>query len=250
VPRRVQSAEIAMLNPPTDKPVLVVQHEAAAHAGTLLEALVNAGMTVDVRQLHTGAGLPVIDELERQAALIVLGGSMNVDQAGEYEFIEEEQRLLRAAVESDVPVLGVCLGGQQLAAAFGGDVYARPESEVGWLPVDIVRQDALFAGIVSPFNALEWHAQSFTAPAAATVLAVRDDDPGVQAFRVGRRAWGVQFHPEVDESMLAHWIRDDTEGLRQRDLDRIACLHELMPNIIVESLQLCRQLINNFVASF
>jgi GMP synthase (glutamine-hydrolysing) len=238
-----------MLNPPTDKPVLIVQHEAAGHAGTLLEALVNVGMAVDVRQLHTGTDLPTIDELGRQAALIVLGGSMNVDQAGEYEFIVAEQQLLRAAVEGDVPVLGVCLGGQQLAAAFGGDVYARPWPEVGWLPVDIVERDALFTGIASPFNALEWHAQSFTAPPGATVLAVRGDDPGVQAFRIGRRAWGVQFHAEVDEAMLTHWIRRDNKGLRQRDPELLACIHELLPGVVAESRQLCRQLINNFVTT-
>ena len=239
-----------MLNAPTDKPVLIVQHEAAAHAGTLLEALVNAGMTVDVRQLHAGVGLPALDELGRHVALIVLGGSMNVDQAGEYAFIGEEQQLLRAAVEADVPVLGVCLGGQQLAAAFGGDVYARREPEVGWLPVEIVRRDLLFDGIASPFNALEWHAHSFTVPAAATVLALRGDDPGIQAFRVGRRAWGVQFHAEVDESMLTYWIRRDNKGLRQRDPELLACLHELMSHVVAESRQLCRQLIDNFVASF
>ena len=238
-----------MLSASTDKPVLVIQHEAAAHAGTLLETFVNHGLAVDVRQLHTGSGLPQRHELDDHAALIVLGGSMNVDQAPEFGFIAEEQDLLRAAVGADIPVLGICLGGQQLAAAVGGSVYPRAEPEVGWLPVEIVADDRLFAGIGSPFMALEWHAQSFAVPPAAVVLAVRGDDPGVQAFRYGPRAWGVQFHVEVDEAMLAHWIRRDNKGLRQRDPELLSSLHESMPHIAAESRQLCRRIVSNLVAA-
>jgi GMP synthase (glutamine-hydrolysing) len=240
---------MSMLHAPIDRPVLIVQHEAAAHPGTLLETFVNAGLTVDVRQLHAGTGLPAPAELGDHAALVVLGGSMNVDQARRFPFIAEEQRLLRAALAADVPLLGICLGGQQLAAAIGGTVYQRPEPEVGWLPVEIGRRDALFSGIASPFCALEWHAQSFTVPAEAEVLAMRDGDSGVQAFRVGRRAWGLQFHAEVDESMLAHWIRRDNKGMNERDPEILACLHRLMPDIVAESRDLCRRLVTNFVSA-
>ncbi|MGD0998408.1 MAG: hypothetical protein ABR941_08865, partial [Thermoleophilia bacterium] len=68
---------MAMLHALTDDPVVIVQHEAAAHAGTLLETLVNAGLTVDVRQLHAGAGVPAVEELGEIGGLVVLGGSMN-----------------------------------------------------------------------------------------------------------------------------------------------------------------------------
>ena len=207
-----------MIHPPTDDPVVIIQHEAAAHAGTLLETLVNAGLTVDVRQLHAGARRARPSRSSaRSAALVVLGGSMNADQAAEFPFIDRERRLLAAAVEAGLPVLGICLGGQQLAAAIGGRVYPRAVPEVGWLPVEIVRQDGLLRDICSPFSALEWHAQSFTVPAEAEVLALRPGDPGVQAFRVGRRAWGVQFHAEVDESILRFWLRRDNKGVARRD---------------------------------
>ena len=128
-----------MIHPPTDEPIVIIQHEAAAHAGTLLETLVNAGLTVDVRQLHARAPVPVVEELGEIGGLVVLGGSMNADQAAEFPFIDRERRLLAAAVEAGVPVLGICLGGQQLAAAIGGRVYQRAVAEVGWLPVEIVR---------------------------------------------------------------------------------------------------------------
>jgi len=109
-----------MIHPPTDGPIVIVQHEAAAHPGTLLETLVNVGLTVDVRQLHAGVGVPAIEELGEIGGLVVLGGSMNADQAAEFPFIDRERRLLAAAVEARLPVLGICLGGQQLAAAIGG----------------------------------------------------------------------------------------------------------------------------------
>jgi len=239
-----------MIHAPIDEPVVIIQHEAAGHAGTLLETLVNAGLTVDVRQLHTGAQVPGVEELGEIGALVVLGGSMNTDQAAEFPFIDRERRLLAAAVEAGLPVLGICLGGQQLAAAIGGRVYARPVAEVGWLPVDIVRQDGLLREICSPFNALEWHAQSFTVPADAEVLALRPGDPGVQAFRVGRRAWGVQFHAEVDESILRFWLKRDNKGVARRDPELHARLLASIPRVVADSRLLCRQLVENFVASF
>ena len=238
----------AMIHAPTDDPIVIVQHEAAAHAGTLLETLVNAGLTVDVRQLHAGARVPSVGELGEIGGLIVLGGSMNADQAAEFPFIDRERRLLAAAVESGLPVLGICLGGQQLAAAIGGRVYPRAQAEVGWLPVDIVRDDGLLSEIRSPFYALEWHAQSFTVPGEAEVLALRSGDPGVQAFRIGRRAWGLQFHAEVDESILRFWLKRDNKGVARRDPALHARLLASVAQIVGDSRLLCRQLVENFVA--
>jgi GMP synthase (glutamine-hydrolysing) len=239
-----------MIHPPTEEPVVILQHEAAGHAGTLLETLVDAGLAVDVRRLHTGVGVPRVEELGHMGGLVVLGGSMNTDQAARFPFIDRERRLLAAAVELGVPVLGICLGGQQLAAAIGGRVYARSEPEVGWLPIEVVRDDGLLRGVRSPFHALEWHAQSFTVPADAEVLARRAGDPGVQAFRVGRRAWGVQFHVEIDESILRLWLRRDNKGVARRDPALHARLAESVPTIVSGSRELCRRLVENFVASF
>ena len=239
-----------MIHPPTDAPVVIIQHEAAGHAGTLLETLVNAGLTIDVRQLHAGAAVPAIGELGEIGGLVVLGGSMNADQSAEFPFIDRERRLLAAAVEVGLPVLAICLGGQQLAAAVGGRVYPRAVAEVGWLPVEIVHEDELLRDICTPFCALEWHAQSFTVPAEAQVLALRPPDAGVQAFRVGRRAWGMQFHIEVDESILGFWVRRDNKGLARRDPQLLIRLAASVPQICADSRLLCRQIVENFVRSF
>jgi GMP synthase (glutamine-hydrolysing) len=238
-----------MVIPPTDKPVLIVQHEAGGHPGTLFEAFSGMGLRVDVWQLHAGEGLPTADELDCVAALVVLGGSMNTDQVEEFPFIEAEQELLRQVVARGLPVLGICLGAQQLAVAVGGEVYRRDEPEVGYLPVEIAARDGLFTGMRSPLQVIEWHAYSFTVPDDALVLARRDGDRGVQAFRYGERAWGVQFHPEVDEGILEHWIARDNKGIRKRQPELLERLHDEAPTVVAASRRLCRRLVANFVAA-
>jgi GMP synthase-like glutamine amidotransferase len=146
-------------------PVLITQHEAGAPPGTVLEALIDAGLTVDVREPFAGEALPEPRRIDDFSGLVVLGGAMNVDEEGRFPFLAEERVLLAEALRRDVPILGICLGAQQLAAAIGGEVFTRPEPEVGWLPVDVVvTSDPLFAGVENPFHAFQWHASRSPSP--------------------------------------------------------------------------------------
>ena len=112
----------------------------------------------------------------------------------------------------------------------------------------MVGQDLLFEGVPREFMALEWHAQSFTVPEHACPLALRDgDDVGVQAFRAGRRAWGLQFHPEIDAATLEVWLKRDNKGMRERAPEVLEQLHERRDEIAMASRRLCAQLVRNLL---
>jgi len=122
-------------------------------------------------------------------------------------WLEAERVLLRAAVDAGLPVLGVCLGAQQLAAALGAEVVAGAEPECGVGEVHLTEaalEDPVFAVAPSPLPCVHWHGDTFTLPAGAVRLAGNQAYEN-QAFRVGARAYGLQFHVEVTGSLVAHW---------------------------------------------
>ena len=205
------------------------------------------GVAFDLRQLHGRAELPAPEDLGAYRALIVLGGSMNTDQDDVYPFLRQERRLLAAALERELPLLGICLGAQQLACVHGGCVFDRPEPAVGWMPISVVGQDLLFEGVPREFMALEWHAQSFSVPEHACPVAMREGDVGVQAFRAGRRAWGLQFHPEIDAATLEVWLKRDNKGMRDRAPEVLEQLHARRDEIAMSSRRLCAQLVRNLL---
>lgn len=146
------------------------------------------------------------------SGLVSMGGPMSVGDG--LEEIEREKRLLREAVEKGVPVLGVCLGAQILAGAFGARVYPGTGPEIGWGEVHLMEEgvsDPLFAGVSSPVPVLHWHRETFDLPLEAVHLASsRHYDH--QAFRIGSDAYGFQFHLEVDEEMIHEWVVRDVES--------------------------------------
>jgi GMP synthase (glutamine-hydrolysing) len=230
-----------------EESVLIIQHSPLGQPGTIVETLLAEGVGYDLRQLHARAALPAPDDLRDYKAIIVLGGAMNTDQDDLYPFLKEERELVAAALERDIPLLGICLGGQQLACVSGGCVFDREEPAVGWMPIRLVGQDLLFEGLPDEFRALEWHAQSFTVADDACPLALRHGDVGVQAFRVGRRAWGLQFHPEIDLPTLDVWLQYDNKGMRQRAPQVLEELRQRREEIVQASRALCAQLVRNLL---
>jgi GMP synthase (glutamine-hydrolysing) len=230
-----------------DGAVLIIQHQAIGQPGTILETLTADEVAFDLRQLHGRAQLPAADDIGGYRAIILLGGSMNTDQDDVYPFLRQERLLLAAALEREIPLLGICLGAQQLACVHGGCVFDRPEPAVGWMPIRLVGRDRLFEGVPTEFMALEWHAQSFTVPDRACPLAMRYGDVGVQAFRAGRRAWGLQFHPEIDAATLEVWLKRDNKGLRDRAPHVLEQLHERRDEIVMASRALCSRLVRNLL---
>jgi GMP synthase (glutamine-hydrolysing) len=176
--------------------ILVIQHVASAPLAGYAEVLAARGAEIEL--VDCEAGDPVPTTLSGLDGVISLGGPQSLHDPAGLDWLEPELELLRQAVAADVPVYGVCLGAQLLALAFGGEVYAGDVPEVGPAPVfrtAAARDDAVFGQLPDVIPAFHWHADTFTLPAAATLLASSERYPH-QAFRIGRSGYGVQFHAE------------------------------------------------------
>jgi len=143
-------------------------------------------------------------------AWIVLGGHQNVGEEDEYPWLLEEYERLRELVETGTPLLAVCLGAQTLAHAVGARVPKLPVQQAGfvevWLTAEGERDPVL--GVLPPrFEALVGNSYGFDVPDVAVELASSALQP--QAFRIGDRAWAVQFHPEARRSNVRRWFRDE-----------------------------------------
>ena len=141
-------------------------------------------------------------------AVLVFGGQMNVDEEDEHPWLRDEDELIRTLVARDVPVLGVCLGGQLLAKAAGAHVGPSPESEGGFVRVELTDEaqgDPLFGSLPDGFDVFSMHEYAFHVPDGAVELA--RSSVCSQAFRLGERAWALQFHPEIRLEQIEEWVR-------------------------------------------
>ena len=145
---------------------------------------------------------------------MVFGGAMHPDQDAEHPWLADEAAFIREAVDREVPLLGVCLGSQLIARAVGARVGKAATAEVGWHVVHVTdagRDDPVVGVLPERLDAFQWHYYGFELPDGAELLA--DNDAARQAYRLGERTWGVQFHPEVTRHMLDHWFVAGVEEL-------------------------------------
>jgi GMP synthase-like glutamine amidotransferase len=186
---------------------LVFQHIAIEHPAIFREFFAADGIAWDAIELDANEAIPPLDGYD---ALWVMGGPMDVWEEDQHPWLAAEKRAIRAAVERGLPYMGLCFGHQLLGAAMGGRVGKAARAEVGILDVALTeagRRDPLFDGIAPVFKALQWHgAEVAAAPPGATVLA-QSPLCAVQAMRVGRWAYGLQYHTELTQTTVEEWSR-------------------------------------------
>ncbi|GAA3941124.1 type 1 glutamine amidotransferase [Actinoplanes auranticolor] len=219
---------------------LVIENDPSDDLRRLGEWLTEAGLELTVVRPHLGDPLP--GTLDEHVALVVLGGDQSAypNAAGDpgAPWFPAVEGLLRKAVRHHVPTLGVCLGGQLLATAHGGLVERSTSGpEIG--PGLVGRRDAadgdpLFKYVPLLPDVVQWHSDEITElPIGAVLLAASSRYPH-QAFRLGDRAWGLQFHIECDAGMIADWTRTDVAALDELGYDAeavVAATAEILPDV-------------------
>jgi GMP synthase-like glutamine amidotransferase len=193
---------------------LILQHEEPSPPGHVTEWLQGHGAEMEVLRIDLED--PQVDP--GRYDLIVSLGSEFPAYDDSHEFVRREARLMQGAVDAEVPILGLCFGGQMLARVLGGEVVRGSESEIGWLPVRTSDPDLVPEG---PW--FQWHFDVITAPPGATVIA--RTDLGAQAFVAGR-SLGLQFHPEVTPPIMDGWVRTYRHELDAEGVDPDGLLEE------------------------
>lgn len=190
--------------------VLVVQHDDECPPAWFGDWLVAAGCVVDVRRPYAGDPLP--DTLSGHDALVVLGGPMGAND-DQLAWIPVTRQLILHAADKQVPTLGICLGHQLCAVAFGGEVGRNPLGQqlgvvaTGWLPV--AEADPLVGTLTGTRRGLQWNDDIVRRlPDGATLLAETPmGEP--QVVRFAPTVWGVQLHPEAHARVIAPWAEAD-----------------------------------------
>jgi GMP synthase (glutamine-hydrolysing) len=199
--------------------VLVIENYAGTTLGQVGTALAEAGIADDIRRTWNGGAVP--RDSDGYDGLIVLGGEQSAVDDDDHPYLPEVARLTRVFGEADKAVLGICLGAQLVARGHGAtNILGRP-IEFGWhhvTPTEAGRRDPVLSALSEGAPQFHWHIDTFTLPPGATHLAT-SAMTAMQAFRLGRAVYGIQFHLEADRPLVECWNRDFAEMIAEETPD-------------------------------
>lgn len=200
--------------------IVVLLNDPGVPPGRLATEADRRGHTLVVVRMYDGEPIPDRSSFD---AVVALGGEMGAYETEEFPFLEVEKEFLASVVGAGTPTLGLCLGGQLLADALGGEAFLADKPEVAFEPIEIVADDDAVATALSGRNVVLFHRDTWTAPAGA--VAVARSSLFEQMFRFGS-ALAVQAHPEVTQSVFATWASEGKgpEVIEQAGVDRDALM--------------------------
>ncbi len=188
----------------------VLQHVPFEGPAAIADWAAARGLPMAVTQLYRGEQLPALAAFDM---LAVMGGPMSVNDGERYAWLDPEIALVAEAIRAGKTVLGVCLGAQMIAKALGAKVYAGAQKEIGWFPVHRTAEASpIFDGLPAVFTAFHWHGETFELPAGAVRLA---STPGTanQAFAIGTRVLGLQFHIEATPASVSALLENAADEI-------------------------------------
>ena len=186
--------------------VAVVENMENTYLGTLGRALDDADARLDWFRPWQNGALP--SGIHEHDALIVLGGKQSAVDDDAYPYLPLLAGLMRQFGDAEKPVLGICLGAQLLARAYGGENLIGGAREFAWTTLDVTPEgasDPLFAELGTRFDSFHWHVDTFSLPDNAVPLVSGSVVPN-QCFRIGRAAYGAQFHFEASVEVVDAWL--------------------------------------------
>jgi len=180
--------------------IAALLHNSVENAGALEQWAEKRGFTLVQTRTYLGESVPNTDDFDM---LLIMGGEQSAGSLEQYPYLKKEIALIQKAYDRSLPILGICLGAQLIAIAFGGSVEKASEKEIGFFPISLTEQgekDPLFEGFSPMFDVLHWHADAIAALPSQAVLLASSAQCAVQAFRMGKKVLGFQFHVEVEKN--------------------------------------------------
>jgi GMP synthase-like glutamine amidotransferase len=215
--------------------IAAFQHTPAEPLGFFGSFLTGRNIPFEYIRLYESNEIPETDATH----FIFLGGPMSVNDEQEYPYLKEEKEFIRRAVKREKRILGICLGAQLIASAFGARVYKYVQ-ETGWSRIQCEPvQEGIFSTFPDRFFAFQLHGETFEIPSGGKLLCT-GEKVKIQAY-LYRSALGLQFHLELTEAILKDWSRD----LGRSQQEKI--FHET-PQYLAESTRLCRLLAEDFTS--
>jgi GMP synthase-like glutamine amidotransferase len=205
--------------------LLILEHEESEGPGIFQPLLQESGRSFKRIQLFKGAAVPGGENLQ---GVLIMGGPMNVYEESAYPFLAEEDRFIKQCLRNAIPVLGICLGAQLIAKAAGAKITRAPAKELGWHEVSLTdagMHDPLLGGCAKTFSVFQFHEDMFDIPQSAVHIIEAPVCPH-QGFRIGNNAYGLQFHLEATQEMIAEWVAD-------QGADKTKIIEETGHNIIL-----------------
>ena len=186
--------------------VAIIENTSVTHHGQVGVALHEQAALIDLWKPWSGQPLPAVPDAD---ALVVFGGEQAATDDHTHPYLPDLARLMSDYTAADKPVLGICLGSQLLARAYGGENHLGTAPEFGWVTVGLTdhgRADPVLSVLPDNFPVFQWHTDTFTLPEGAVHLAA-SEAARHQAFRIGRATYGTQFHFEASRAVVADWNR-------------------------------------------
>lgn len=233
--------------------ILVLQHVAHEILGTLNPLLKAAGFRI--KYVNFDRDPDATPSMGKYNGLIVLGGYMGVYESDKHPHLLHEMKVIEQALKKEVPVLGICLGSQLIAHVLGGRVYKGDLPEIGWTPVKLTeegRKEDLFKDFKEEEFIFQLHQDTFEIPHSAVHLATSPLYAS-QAFRFGEKVFGLQYHLEVDERMIARWLKIPANLELIKKFGNTYSLNEIRDHTrshIQKSLQLSQSCFSSFIDLF